>query len=664
MYHQPSDFMARATGVVDKCRVLRDKVRNAHSSRYILEHLDGVSREICSVIDSAEFTRNAHYNQSYRQAADGAFEEISKLIHDLNADSSLYEKLDDARSPLQSLDAPTEDYLFAADLKREFETDGVHLSTQLKEELARLQERVMIAEMSYGRNVQITEARELFTVLLPPHLSELGAAIKQFLEHNNIPQTEADAVGCPEGAYPLVMSVQASVVLISSIDVEEARRIIYMAMRNANKENIAGLGELIQSRHRLARHLEFKSYGHKYLANKIYKTPTEVLDFLRSTNELIAPQAKQEFAQLLNTKHQLDHNKLYAAGDQGEPTSENAELNLWDMTYVSAVDASRCNQSFLRQLSPYFPISTVLDGMCMIARELFGLDICVSSRFDPGEAWCRVRAQDGSPLLYKFLIRNVGDSTVRAVVYFDLFSRAHKFSGAAHFNVRSGCSNVTPGANLVTSDSPSSDQKFWSESADYCLSFEELQTLYHEFGHSLHSVLSVTHYQHLAGTRGPPDFAEIPSHLFEYFARDPRVLSQWARHHCTGEPIPHDLLLALGDHRNPHAAMQTQLQLLYAAVDQVSNTNKLHVEFLKDTYAQPVPAEGGQAEELSVLNLRMHNHFVGYGGGYYCYTFSKMCAAQIWEHHLAADPLNRQKGSLLHDKLFCQGGALTAEGTY
>lgn len=544
------------------------------------------------MIDSAEFTRNAHYNQSYRQAADGAFEEISKLIHDLNADSSLYEKLDyvfktlpgvkngvaEARSPLQSLDAPTEDYLFAADLKREFETDGVHLSTQLKEELARLQvmqhistvaamwicflisylhqERVMIAEMSYGRNVQITEARELFTVLLPPHLSELGAAIKQFLEHNNIPQTEADAVGCPEGAYPLVMSVQASVVLIASIDVEEARRIIYMAMRNANKENIAGLGELIQSRHRLARHLEFKSYGHKYLANKIYKTPTEVLDFIRSTNELIAPQAKQEFAQLLNTKHQLDHNKLYAAGDQGEPTSENAELNLWDMTYVSAVDASRCNQSFLRQLSPYFPISTVLDGMCMIARELFGLDICVSSRFDPGEAWCRVRAQDGSPLLYKFLIRNVGDSTVRAVVYFDLFSRAHKFSGAAHFNVRSGCSNVTPGANLVTSDSPSSDQKLyierqtpvvvlamslhhpagderhveeekagepvegeigdggenqtsWSESADYCLSFEELQTLYHEFGHSLHSVLSVTHYQHLAGTRGPPDFAEV-----------------------------------------------------------------------------------------------------------------------------------------------------------
>jgi Zn-dependent oligopeptidase len=88
----------------------------------------------------------------------------------------------------------------------------------------------------------------------------------------------------------------------------------------------------------------------------------------------------------------------------------------------------------------------------------------------------------------------------------------------------------------------------------------------------------------------------------------------------------------------------------------------LHRKFLENSYAPPaVHTYANHSDHYSAMNLLSHLHFVGYGGGYYCYTFSKMCAAHLWESNLASDPLSRRAGMLLYDKIFSKGGALTAE---
>jgi intermediate peptidase len=589
---------------------------DVHRRRYVLEHLDAISREICSVIDSAEFTRNAHQQREYRDAANGAFHTISKLIHGLNADTTLYDKLVEvagttttaatattipptATGP-RSLGAETEDRLFSTDLKREFETDGVHLPRELKVTLARLQERVVEAETGYTHNIQEADAT-LFAVHLPNCEAYLRDSIRQWLLHNNIPQEplqqeqeQGQGQGPEESLY---MNAAAARVLVSSIQDAETRERIWHGMRGANKANIAGLGALVKARHELATLLGFESYAHKYLSNKIFRTPEEVLAFLQSVAGRIQPQAASEYKALVAA--------MDAANDamQGGESSNNSSssvssscgsggrdftappvapqgspLALWDMAYANMHAASEEDSStgantatITREVSQYFPIDAVLQGLQTLSADLFGLEVQLraADQLPQEEAWCDTGRPE-APLLYKFILRRGGD--VVGVIYFDLFARAHKFSGAAHFNVQSGCTNTVAGANdlargsslddphvryasrqtpivviamsmhhpgssigheekkgtttttttvvvtittittpTITPISHETHIEWESDQAQQqmCVSYEDLQTVYHEFGHALHSVLSETHYQHLAGTRGPVDLAEV-----------------------------------------------------------------------------------------------------------------------------------------------------------
>ena len=171
----------------------------------------------------------------------------------------------------------------------------------------------------------------------------------------------------------------------------------------------------------------------------------------------------------------------------------------------------------------------------------------------------------------------------------------------------------------------------------------------------------------------------MPSHLFEYFARDSRVLRSWARHFQTGESLPLDLLEEALNDKNEFGALEVQKQILYSVADQYifgPSMDNLQQKSNEEIYinsllgiselqnrltALPVYKEDATGITYPSMDLLHHGHFVAYGGGYYSYLFAKMYAAQIWHTHFEKNPLSREAGETLLNKLLIYGNGKKAD---
>lgn len=183
-----------------------------------------------------------------------------------------------------------------------------------------------------------------------------------------------------------------------------------------------------------------------------------------------------------------------------------------------------------------------------------------------------------------------------------------------------------------------------------------VDNLFHEMGHAMHSMLARTKYQHISGTRCSTDFAEVPSILMEYFASDYRVIQLFARHYQTNEPMPHEMLQKLCASKRLFTASETQLQIFYAALDQV--------------YHNKYPLEGSTTEVLAWIQNKYYglpyventawqlrfSHLVGYGAKYYSYLVSRALAHLIWQIYFQNDPLDRTQGEKYRMECLAHGG--------
>lgn len=201
------------------------------------------------------------------------------------------------------------------------------------------------------------------------------------------------------------------------------------------------------------------------------------------------------------------------------------------------------------------------------------------------------------------------------------------------------------------------------------LSHSELETLFHEFGHCLASLLSRTRYQHVAGTRCALDFVETPSTLMEHFVWDYRVLSRFAKHFRTKEPLPPVLLDNCKASKKMFAALDTQLQVCYSLFDQIIHgpqppSNQESSSALQPTMTTASDVLARLQNEHSFIPFvhgthweTKFGHIVGYGAGYYSYLYSRLFSSNFWYQCFAADPLNRSTGERYRREILAHGGA-------
>lgn len=681
----PSDFSKLANESIRKCNAVRERLSSlieVNSSTLLL--LDSISNEICSVIDVAELARNVHSDEAYRIEAEKSFSIMSSFICELNKDKTLYNtlmKIYDNKVLWSELN--DEQRLLAIDLKREFEADGIHLQEIQKQRLTALQERVSNLETGFMQTAA-SQDNELYPIG-PFGDSQDHARIKSWLQRV-IPQSTISDI--PPGHVLCSSNKRIANSLLPSLDNASIRQQIWLGAAAQPEANMAILGGMLRTRQELAASLGYPSWAHKTLSNSVVGGPENVWKFLQETADATKVQAEKELVILLDLKKRL--------GQESSP------LSPWDVSYLSEMHRSLSSRSSnitagrnghvhaQTEISNYLTIDACMAALTDLSLELFGLRL-VAQELGADEGW---GTQQGG---MKLLVQDSNHEPV-GVVYLDLFPRLIKLQGAAHFTIKCGCSHLDahesepPSSGIFPANNPQRQQKYqlpivalvfnFSAGNDHSvpkLSLHDLTTLFHEWGHALHSLLSRTTYQHLSGTRGSLDFVEIPSHLLEHFARCPALLQRWGRHYKTGQPPSLSLATEALTQRALFGAFEAQSQLLYSFADQfvfgsqigdisaLSDVGAFHAassgiaqvqrEFTVLPVASSIKPGSNQYTHQPYMYMLSHSHFVTYGGSYYSYLFSKMYAAQLWQLHFANDPLSRQGGKFLHEDILQYGAA-------
>jgi len=637
--------------------------------------MDSISNEVCSVIDAAELCRNVHTGGEWRDSAEEAFEILSSFIHKLNADTKLYMILTmilDNNDIVQGL--PEETIILAKNLKSEFEAEGIHLIGEDRINALKLQSDIVSLESEY---IRIAAEDQTEPFLLGPLPMASYYPIKKWLSHyveqpNTMPPLTVTACASKHIALPLMRSV----------DDDHLRQLLWIKTMNEPNGNIRVLGDLIKKRQQYAKLLGFQSFAHKFLSNKVAKNPDEVWKLLSSLSSSSRLSAKEDIIILQQFKNKSNTNS--------SSSNSNSALEPWDINYYTAVKQASSKNGIdsksISLINEYLPLDLVLKGIRDICYDLFEITLNEEPLVE-SESWLP-GSNNG---LYKF--RAIGpNKEPLGIVYMDLFHRQGKCPGAAHFTVRCGCKlhlldknnesigiNNTNNSNIYQEPIVALVFNFASSSSASSkmplLTLHELETLYHEWGHALHSLLSRTSYQHLSGTRGAVDFVEVPSHLFEYFSRHPSVIRRWARHYKTGQTIPKGLIEDALAAKKSFLAIELQTQILYSAADQyafgteigdVSNMSSdeiyqhllKHISQLQQNLTElPLISNDTNVNHQPLMSLLSHTHFINYGGGYYSYLYAKMYAAQIWQHLFENNPLSKEGGQKLWKRMLGYGAA-------
>ena len=644
----PHDFERLTKEAIQESDLLRESIPTLSTltkSQAVetLYQLDLISKTVCNVIDAAELCRSAHASPQWREAANHAFHRLQEYISTLNGDQRLYQSLAViASDPVLFQELTEEEQRFCILLKREFELDGIHLPDTERHEVQQLHNHVTNLETLFASN--ITNSQKQFWVhaqdveqVLPKHVLQANGATYDDSEGSSKVQLTVDT--------PIAHSIS------SFSNNANLRKQVYMESMTSCSENLEVLDALIVSRQALAESLGFASYSHRFLQDKMAKKPEAVYQFLNDLQGQIHPTFQQEMTQLLQAKKHVEG-------------SSSSSIEPWDIKfYVKLLKAqSGVDQN---RLAPYLSLSNCLAAMQLLTEKLFGIEMKEEGLKD-AERWDVVdSAVSKEEQIRKFVFKETESGRDLGTMYLDLHPRPGKYTHAAHFTVRCGC-NVSSSSSDYQLPIVALVCNMNSGQASFS-THQEVETLFHEFGHALHSLLSRTKFQHLSGTRAAMDFVETPSHWMEQYVWDPQFLPILAQNTMTGESIPDSMIQALVYNRNQFRCLEIQNQIVLSLFDQeifgnATTTQGQQQDKQKDTKAiwaalhrqHHVPFVDGSHWFTNV------GHLVTYGGGYYGYLYSQVFANSIWNQLFHNRSLDRESGERIWKKMLIHGGSRDA----
>ena len=399
----------------------------------------------------------------------------------------------------------------------------------------------------------------------------------------------------------------------------------------ANKfDNSPIMQEILSLRHELAVLLGFKNYAELSLADKMADTPEQVLSFLNDLAQRSKPFAKQDLQEL----------QVFAK-QQGID-----ELQSWDISYYSEkLRESRYSISD-ETLRVYFPINKVLSGLFTLVHTLYNIEITELHNF---EAW------HPDVRLFEIKERN----KVIGRFFFDLYARPHKRGGAWMDGARDRYLNskkeiITPIANLVCNFMPSSGDK------PALLTHDEVTTLFHEFGHGLHHMLTRVDFIGASGINGVAwDAVELPSQFMENWCWEEEGLALISGHYETGTPLPKELLDKMLAAKNFQAGLMMLRQLEFSLFD-----FEMHAFYDDKNTIEQVLKD--VRNRIAVLNPPAYNRFAnsfahifagGYAAGYYSYKWAEVLSADAFSRFEEEGILNPEIGRAFRETILAKGGS-------
>ncbi|XP_071686243.1 mitochondrial intermediate peptidase, mitochondrial isoform X2 [Rutidosis leptorrhynchoides] len=528
----PKGFQRIVDDAIERSNELVGYISSMPSSSEIINAMDEISNTVCQVVDSAELCRNTHPDREFVDEALKASIRINEYLHYLNTNLTLYDAVlkADKDNTLTNEEAKR----VARDLRIDFEKGGIHLCEEKKDRVSQLNVEIAKCCAQYNENI----AKDPGHVDIYPS-SRIPKNLQHLVKPVNRSSSSGSRFNIREKGFRIVTEPSTVSAVLQWTSDDEVRKMTYIKSNSVPRANLAVLDNLIAARHEISEIMGYRSYVDYALHSNMALSPDVVSSFLVELSKTVRSKAAEEFESICDFKRRKNGQQHLA-------------LEPWDEAYFTRLMKSSAYNLDYSAITSYFSLSQCIEGLKVMVDSMFGMKF-VNVPIAPGESW--------HPDVLKMALHHPNEGDL-GYIYLDLNSRVGKYPGCAHFAIRGGrrvskTEYQLPVIALVCNFSKS-----------HRLNHSDVDTLFHEFGHALHSLLSRTDYQHFSGTRVAFDMAETPSNLFEYYAWDYRVLKTFARHYSTGDIIPEKLVESMRGAKKMFAAMELQQQIFYALVDQ------------------------------------------------------------------------------------------------
>ena len=579
-------------------------------------------------ITSIFFNLNAaETNDEIQKIAQEISPWLSEFRNDITLNEALFSRVKSVFDSKESLQlSPEEDMLLEKQYKS-FARNGANLSEEKKSNLRKIDSELSKLSLQFGENVlaetnafemHLTDEKDLAG--LPESAKE---AAQEFAKEKN-----------KEG-YIFTLDFPSYIPFLTYADNRELRKKLAIAAgkkgfqkNEYNNEQI--VLSIVKLRNERANLLGYKSHAHFVLEERMAETPEKVIEFSNELLQKAKPAAEREFKHLENYAKKLD------GIDQ---------LQKWDGAYYAEKLKKELFDLDQEQLKPYFQLENVIAGVFSIAHKLF--DLHFEEVFDIDKYHQDVKT-------YK-----VWDSKSNFIAYFyaDFHPRKGKRNGAWMTSYKSqfiqNGINERPHVSIVCNFTKPTATK------PSLLTFNEVTTLFHEFGHALHGMLANTTYTSLSGTSVSWDFVELPSQILENWCYEKEALELFAKHYKTGEIIPMKYVEKIKESASFHEGMQTLRQLSFGILDmkwhsenpsEITSIKDFENEAFSDTKLYPDVAENCMSTAFS------HIFQGGYSAGYYSYKWAEVLDADAFEYFLEKGIFDKEVATKFKENILSKGG--------
>ncbi|NOI15980.1 oligopeptidase A [Vibrio hepatarius] len=521
------------------------------------------------------------------------------------------------------------------DALRDFELSGIGLPADQQHRYGEISKRMSELGSKFSNNV--LDATMGWTKHIRDEKELAG------MPESALAAAKAAAEAKELDGYLLTLDIPSYLPVMTYCDNQELRKELYEAYvtRASDRGPNAGewdnseiINEQLKLRHEIARMLGFNTFSEKSLATKMAESPSQVLSFLNDLASKAKPQGEREVEEL----------RQFAKSEYGVE-----ELNLWDIAYYSEKQKQKLFQISDEELRPYFPEAKVVSGLFEVLKRVFGMSVKEREGVDTWHESVRF-----------FDIFDANDK-LRGSFYLDLYAREHKRGGAwmdecrvrrinADGELQSPVAYLTCNFNRPVGDKPA------------LFTHDEVVTLFHEFGHGIHHMLTQVETGSVSGINGVPwDAVELPSQFLENWCWEEDALAFISGHYETGEPLPKEMLDKMLAAKNFQSAMFILRQLEFGLFDFT-----LHTEFDPEVGPRVLETLAEVKSKVAVLPSLEWNRFShsfshifagGYSAGYYSYLWAEVLSSDAFSRFEEEGIFNAETGKSFLNNILEMGGS-------
>jgi oligopeptidase A len=622
--------------LADSKQQIDDLVTSTHhySWENFIQPLEEIQDRINKVWSPVSHLNAVMNNEALRTAYNNCLAKITAFHTDLSQDKRIYKGYHDIKSDTEFSQLNTAQQKTINDALRDFHLSGIDLPDDKQQRFKEIKQQLSKLTSQFSDNVLDATNAWQKTIDDETQLSGLPDSAKAMAKQS------ADQK--QQSGWLLTLDFPSYYAVMSYADNRELRKEMHDAYvtRASDQGPYAGkwdnsqlMEEILALRHEIALLLGFNNYAEYSLATKMADSTDKVMHFLHDLASRSKPYARKD----------LDEIKQYAKQQHGID-----DLQPWDITYYSEKLRQHEYSITQEQLKPYFPEPVVLEGMFNIVKRLYGLNI---TQVDGVDTW----HQD-----VKFFQITDEQDQLRGKFFVDLYARANKRGGAwmADCISRKKLAGEvqTPVAYLTCNFSPPIGN------APALFTHNEVLTLFHEFGHGLHHMLTQVDNISVSGINGVAwDAVELPSQFMENFCWEKESIDLIARHYQSNESLPGDLFDKMMAAKNFQSGMQMVRQLEFALFD-----FRMHLEYDPAIGARIQQTLDDVRREVAVVTPASYNRFQhsfshifagGYAAGYYSYKWAEVLSADAFAKFEETGIFNRQTGEKFLHAILEQGGS-------